>query len=458
MTFTISYDQSSPASARMAYYNAIAEKENFHINWTVSNSDADAILLTGHENFHELQHAGFSVVVSKNSERRTVALFGLTFAARRTIKLAGDFKWQAESAVNFLKKYLPQNREVYDFEIITNNHCFDERIVDLDKGLIDIMLCPLEDINLIDQTLVKSFKYMVLPLFECPPAFFQGCTGIYTKNAGSMLIKKIDASRDELTIQRFNEEQSLIEEDHSDNYGVFSLDLPLLRMSYLAARDNGFYEWWTWYPRAQYPADKLLFSTTGFMKDFFSYEYYPDKIKLKTPVVFVASHKSVQTIEIIEQLSERRVWAAGAKTWLELARKGVWVEGCADGLGLEALSGSWSGGFLNIAKHDVEILTNAESVRNWATDDWTATATYKLVPSLTPEIIAGLQSAEIVFWTSYQQYEACKQYLHAAVIHACPAGRTAVLLMKDGIRAPIVFPSIKAFNWFITSSPPAKEG
>jgi len=457
MKFTISYDESSPSRARMAYYNAIAEKENFSINWMVNNSDADAFLLTGREHYHELQRDGFATIVSKNNERRMVALFGLTANKSQNLKLAGDFKWQAESAVTFLKKYLPQNRQAYSFEIITNNHSFNERLKDLNNGLIDIMLCPLDDLNFVDQDLVKSLKYMVLPLFDCPPGIFQGCTGIYFKNDDSVLVSKIGSARDRSTSQRFNEEESLIKQHRADNFGVFSMELPLMRMTYMVILDNGLYESWKWDMDAPFPYDKRLFTTSDFMKDFFSYEYYPGKIGLNKSVAFVASHKAVQTAEMVEQLSECRVWAAGSRTWLELARKGIWVEGCADGLGLEVLVKPWSGNFLHIAKQDVKILTNADSAGNWVSDGWDATATYKLVPSVTPEIIAGLRSAEIVFWTSYQQYEACKQYLQPGVIHACPAGKTAVLLKKDGIKDPVVFPSIKAFNWF-KSSPPAKEG
>ena len=456
MKFTISYKESSPSRARMAYYDAIAEKENFSINWMVNNSDADAFLLTGREHYHELQRDGFTTIVSKNDERRMVALFGLAANKSQTLKLAGDFKWQAESAVIFLKKYLPQNRQAYSFEIITNDHSFDQRLKNLNNGLIDVMLCPLDDLNFVDQELVKSLKYMVLPLFECPPCIFQGCTGIYFKIVDSFLVSKIGAARDGSTSQRFSEEESFIKQHHADNFGVFSMELPLMRIAYMAIMDNGFYEYWKWDTNVPYPYNKSLFSTSDFMKEFFSYEYYSGRIELNKPSVFVASHKAVQTAEVLEQLSVCRVWAAGSRTWLELARKGVWVEGCADGLGLEVLVKPWSGDFLHITKQDVKILTNADSAGNWVSDGWDATATYKLVPSMTPEIIAGLRLAEIVFWTSYQQYESCKQYLQPGVIHACPAGKTAVLLMKDGIIDPVVFPSIKAFNWFISS--PSRTG
>ena len=68
------------------------------------------------------------------------------------------------------------------------------------------------------------------------------------------------------------------------------------------------------------------------------------------PVVYVANYKAVEQKEIIEQLKAKRVWAAGTKTWFELAKKGIWVEGCADAFGLEFLQTAWQMPLFNISK------------------------------------------------------------------------------------------------------------
>lgn len=196
------------------------------------------------------------------------------------------------------------------------------------------------------------------------------------------------------------------------------------------------------------PLNTTIFSTTEFMKDFFYYEFQHDIEAISKPVIFVASHKAIHAENIKVQLEDRRVWAAGTRTWFELAKQGIWVEGSADGLGLETLIEPWSGQ-LNISKADVAIITNQDSAINWREDGWMAIGTYRLVPALSKEIIDGISHAGFVFWTSYQQYEACRQYLPPGLIHGSPAGKTAVLLKKDGVKNLRVFPSIKAFSWLL---------
>ena len=84
--------------------------------------------------------------------------------------------------------------------------------------------------------------------------------------------------------------------------------------------------------------EKTFFSSTDHMGSFFEYDYIdlmPSLIKNRLcmfPIIRRSCpHRSLAT-EI------KRVWAAGTKTWFELAKKGIWVEGSADAFGLEFLS------------------------------------------------------------------------------------------------------------------------
>jgi hypothetical protein len=56
-----------------------------------------------------------------------------------------------------------------------------------------------------------------------------------------------------------------------------------------------------------------------------------------------------------------------------------------------------------------------------------------------------LKEADIIFWTSFQQYQLYKEVLKQDVQHVCPSGETSVLLRSAGLD-PIVFPNIKAFQ------------
>jgi hypothetical protein len=153
----------------------------------------------------------------------------------------------------------------------------------------------------------------------------------------------------------------------------------------------------------------------------------------------------IHSTSLAKSISEKRLWAAGTKTWFELAKKGLWVEGCSDGLGLEFAAQWWNSPLIDISQKEVQIITNTDSVREWKAGGWNALGTYRLIPSISDETRTEIENADIIFWTSFKQYEACKIYLKKVVTHCCPAGKTFELFLKAGM-TPVVFPGIKAFN------------
>jgi hypothetical protein len=465
--FTITYEDSTPARKKINFYNAQAELNGLAVRWLLQssptsgyeqllNGDADAIMVSGREDFTTIRNKNLEVVISGQQEKRLVALFSrridpVYFTDKNAelfpLTIAADLEWQAQMAANFLSGALPLRGIPYKFLGIGDHHNFDERLAALSDGRIDVAVLPLADLNQSTDINTRKLKHMVLPLFECPPNIFQATTGLIIKPGSRDLVNMLHQSAGEGPVENYLTEAALLVKNGPVAYGVFREKLPFSSFTYLARPEqNRTTE--IWEMDAALPAGKKLFSTTDYMKDFFRYEYLDvEKIPNKK-ISFIASHKSVHSETIVRQLTGTRVWAAGTKTWLELAKKGIWVEGSADGLGLEALTKTWTGGFIGIDRDSIHILTNTESAGQWITDGWSATGTYKLIPSITPEIIKGLEEAEMVFWTSYQQYQACREFVKPDLLHASPAGKTAALLKKDGIEKLVVFPSIKAFNWY----------
>ena len=109
-------------------------------------------------------------------------------------------------------------------------------------------------------------------------------------------------------------------------------------------------------------------------------------VTIDEPVVYVANYKAVEKKEMIEQLKAKRVWAAGTKTWFELAKKGIWVEGCADAFGLEFLQSPWQMPLLNISKKDIAVVTSNEAADIWQSKGWKTYSTYSTVEKHLPEI------------------------------------------------------------------------
>jgi hydroxymethylbilane synthase len=183
--------------------------------------------------------------------------------------------------------------------------------------------------------------------------------------------------------------------------------------------------------------------TTKFMKDFFRYEYPDTIIPDHYAGYFVASHKAVHNPSAVALLHKKRVWVAGTRTWRELAARGIWVEGCADGLGMETLTRLLHTPLIDLP--DMHVLTNTDSAQTRIAEGHSATGTYILIPAISPALVAAITGAEAIFWSSFRQYASFAHLLPRGIPQACAAGKTADALRAAGVR-PIVFPTLKAFQ------------
>jgi hydroxymethylbilane synthase len=360
------------------------------------------------------------------------------------------------------------------------------------------------------KTLLQGTLKMWLPLVECPPALGQGALLIECLKTNLEAVKMLETIDNQqlkaqllaeraATLdfgkgchQRFgaifieNKSQNDVYTDLSRDYREGSSFIVSAGKTAEGASANRFV-----FDADKRLAGKKIVSATDFMREFFDYEFYKteqisDIIKglehAENPF-FIAHHRAV-TAEMLPilrgpsisdlgfQISDgaepnrnptsqirNRMWASGTKTWFELAKKGIWVEGCADGFGMGFLKNVWQSPLANISENDLIILTNEDSALDWQREGRKAIATYRLIPNLSEGLITALRGAEAIFWTSFKQFEACNnvgfgmsdvgtpptyQIPNPTLIHACPAGKTARKLRELGIE-PVVFPSIKAF-------------
>ena len=369
-----------------------------------------------------------------------------------------------EMAIGFLKKALPQFSK--DFSISTKDirGNVDTRLRKLDSDEYDGIILATAGLNRLLNSkedapairgLLKNKKLVLLPLIECVPAPCQGAIVAEATPSNEKALRVLHAINDATLMNACTAEKRTAQQygvGCLQKFGVTTIHYGSGETLYAAGKDSEgtVFTKWTGLPDLDV-AKKIFFSTTDLMGSFFQYVYESHGEEIHEPVVYVANYKGVENKELIEQLRSKKVWAAGTKTWFELAKKGIWVEGCADAFGLEFLESAWQMPLINISKKDIAVVTSREAAEIWESKGWNSYGTYSTAEKNFPEIAQQLKEADIIFWTSYRQYLQYSYVLKQNVIHVCPFGETARQFIAAGIQ-PVVFPNIKAFQqWKQTS-------
>jgi hydroxymethylbilane synthase len=160
--------------------------------------------------------------------------------------------------------------------------------------------------------------------------------------------------------------------------------------------------------------------------------------------LFVANDRALPD-ELTAAANAARVWVPGASTWFRLAKRGVWVEGCAEGLGFDAVRPTLAEAVLGLPPlSQWSVLTHAQAVDDWAPAR--AIATYRLEP---PTEVDALPDATHVFWSSGSQFSLCRDWIAPGTHHACGPGKTARELERSGVAPLAIFPSVREWQAWI---------
>jgi hydroxymethylbilane synthase len=393
------------------------------------------------EDFFKQHHYA---VIDRN-DLRDVAIFNADIIdkikAGKKIIMGTSSPRRSDMALSFLQKALPQTSNGMPvLEAIPIRGNVDIRLQKLSAqdpydGIVLAAaglnrLLQFEPSALTVKKLLADKKIMVLPLFECPPAAGQGAIVAETNAANKDAVYLLESIRD-LGFHNAVQEERKIASRHgygcSQQFGAFHIDSNSVSFTYAAGKnlEKDVFTEWDYVAATGEPAGNL-FSSTDHMNAFFSYEFLEDSVlDDEAKAVFVSSHKAVHSPALAGQVSAKRVWAAGTRTWMELAKQGIWVEGSADGLGFEFIQQTLQSPLINIMPGDLLIITNTSSALHWLADDINAIGTYELLPALPLQLQNKIADADIIFWTSFQQYQQCKNLIKKQVKHFCLPGKTA---------------------------------
>jgi hypothetical protein len=157
--------------------------------------------------------------------------------------------------------------------------------------------------------------------------------------------------------------------------------------------------------------------------------------------VFVAHRVAwPEELSVPDNSPSVRIWVPGIATWRALAARGLWVEGCADGLGFAALEPLLAEPLLQLPPTDRwTVLTHQDAVAGWPAAE--VIGTYRHADSQ-PGGAEGAPPADVthLYWSSGAQFERWGKRSFAQAQHACGPGRTFEHLRRAGVQNLRVFP------------------
>ena len=406
---------------------------------------------------HFFSHDAFAVV--DREDVRDIAIFHpsvhekLRRGERITIGTCSPRR--ERMATEFLRQALPSDGRPVHIDVRSIRGNVEGRLQQLHDGVFDGTILAtaglirlLRSDNGLISGLLADKPRMVLPLVECIPAPCQGA-----------IVAEADPARPEMKrlLQAINDEgllaDAVAEKRMAWGYGTGCLQkfgVVTLRnvhgvCQYAAGEDQHgqAFSHWSGLPAAPSP-DDVWFSSTDHMRSFFSYAATNESLQTTAPVVFIANYKALNEPGVRGMLDGRRVWVSGTRTWLELSRMGIWVEGSADALGIAQLEPLWASPLIGIRRDDVCMVTHAEAAVRRRARGEQAVAPYRLEPLLDAPVAEALTNATHIFWSSFAQFEHYGRFVGPEATHACPGGETAERLLEAGIR-PVIFPTLKSF-------------
>lgn len=363
-------------------------------------------------------------------------------------------------ATEFLSKALPYLGKAK--QLITSNirGNVDTRLKKLDRGEYDGILLAVAGVNRLLKeestrheivALLGNKKIMVLPLIECVPAPCQGAIVAEANAENSeacMVLNKINNA--DLFEDCLSEKKIALNYGAGciQHFGVTTIKSGNEKWQFASGIDQHGRSFDDWYgirlPEFNFPPDSIIGSEELGFKANRTYVSLDSGLPY-SKAYFIAHSAVLENAKDTRQYLGSRIWTAGTSSWIKLAEQGIWVEGCADSMGLNSIAALLDTPLIDLTKDDLLILTNLVSAERWQSTGWKSQGTYDIRYESNLLDKYKLQSAKLLFWNCYAHLDAVKELIPPGLVHACLPGRTGDLLRQQGIN-PFIFPTLAAFK------------
>jgi len=310
--------------------------------------------------------------------------------------------------------------------------------------------------------LLHKLRWMVLPLAECPSAPAQGALAIECRSADSATRELLEGLHCPAAAAAVEHERSILADWGGGCHQALGVTMEtragLGELVYLRGRKPG--SSITSEVRWQNQQTSLpgpYWDGTDWRRNCFTTRYLAnlgEPVWLEQDGATLIAHSRALPNQWRERCAtgNQRIWTSGVRSWLRLAAQGIWVEGCAEESGFEALLPTLQDPLLNLPPdEDWRVLTHRDGVGGWPGKR--VTATYEAEATATIDenhpATKALQQARSIFWTSGSQYELFAEWVPDGALHACRHGKTynslRTLLQNKNNKGLTAYPS--AAHW-----------
>ena len=299
--------------------------------------------------------------------------------------------------------------------------------------------------------LFENTRFMILPLKECPTAPAQGALAIEARKNAPETIQILKSLHDPVTLTAVEKEREILQEwggGCHQKLGATFVTLPnstslLIR----GTKPNG--------EKVQeirvltqnsheLPKESFTRIEASDLFQFKSHSLTSAQKKLldEAPFLFIAHSRASEFLPQ-ETFDAKRVWVSGTKSWFKLAQRGIWVEGCVEGRGIEALKEFKIKKLMRLESTRTVSLTHSESPETFEVAH-IPTYEHELRDELR-ESCSKVANSDRIFWTSSLPFETIWSTLSTPELkasflkktHACGPGTTADALRAKGIEPQI---------------------
>jgi hydroxymethylbilane synthase len=296
--------------------------------------------------------------------------------------------------------------------------------------------------------LLQDTRLMVLPLSLCPTAPGQGALAVDCRSNDARVATLLAAIHDSPTARSVRGELALLAaqpEEERGHFGATAIRHDICGMlTFVRGRSDGRDFKRVVWSRPRRPTMARAWDGAQWMRAS-AYQPLPLHAGLGTPRAVFLAHWRALPPDLRLPVGVR-IWVSGVESWRRLARRGVWVEGCADDLGFDALAGTLRSPVLRLPPlAEWTVLTHQDAVPSWrGSGVGRVIPTYAVTaPAEAPlhAIRRDVADATHFFWRSGAQYRALRDWLPADAHHACGPGKTFRALRADGAGNLRAFPS-----------------